>query len=89
MPARRAGAELEIVIATINGTETDRYVLRIAPLRTAVLTRWLGRKPSATPAECHALATDVHALLHPRFAPLRWCWDGFPGALSSDEPPPP
>jgi hypothetical protein len=91
MAARRAGCEIEIVLAAIETERhADRFALQIAPLRsTGVLARWLGRKPSATPAECHALATEVHAVLHPRFAPLRWCWDGFPDERSSTEPPPP
>jgi len=85
---RRGGSDLELVVAS-TGTP-DEWLLQIAPARVpGLLGRALGKVPSATPARCHELASDVHAALSGRFSRLRWRWDGFPDEANSTATPSP
>src|SRR5262245_39820289 len=76
---RRAAAQLEIVVAALDGPE--KWMLQIAPLRGAgLLGGLLGRKPSATPDDCLELAQAVHDTLPQcgKFKGVLWRWDAPP-----------
>lgn len=53
--------------------------------------RWKGREPSATRADCYAVARVLHLLLSGRAATRieGWCRDGFPGEGDDESTPEP
>jgi hypothetical protein len=76
--SRRAGAELEVALAAI--APASEWLLQVAPLRNGgVLSRLLGRRPSATVDDVHGLARAIDAILKTdQVTGLLWCWDGMP-----------
>ena len=87
---------LEVTLAVAGGTRptvASAWMLQIAPMhQPGILGRALGKPPSASPADCYALATAVHEVLssNARFSGLRWRWDNPPDdATSTSAPPPP
>jgi hypothetical protein len=85
-PCRRRDCELEVVIAAVD----PRWALQIRPMHSpGMIGRLLGRRPSATAADMHDLAAQVHQLLvSDGFRDLLWRWNGFPDEASSREPQP-
>ena len=79
IPCRRNDARLEIACSAIGSAE---WLLQISPAFVpGVFGRLLaGRKPSASPLDCTALARDVHAWLSASstFRSAGWRWDGPP-----------
>ena len=84
---RRSSSELEVVLGQV---ENGEWLLQVNPYRVpGVIGTLLGRKPSATPSEVHALAVGVQRALSSSgsLENPRWCWDGFPDEKHSTAEP--
>jgi hypothetical protein len=82
----RADADLEVCIAAGNGD----WFVQVAPTRRrGLIGRLLGRRASATPDDCYALARAVDACLRAtgKCSAVRWAWDGDPAERPSAESP--
>jgi hypothetical protein len=86
---QKAGSDLEISLV---GFDKTTWMLQIAPRAIpGLISRLLGRSPSASPEECFALANIVHdTLAHTSaYADPLWEWDGPPTSVSGPRPLPP
>lgn len=67
-----------------------QWMLQISPEDIPGLVgRLLGKRPSADPSQCQALAEAVHGELSSSdlFSGFAWCWDGYPGDQETTERP--
>ncbi|MCA9116657.1 MAG: hypothetical protein KDA79_16365 [Planctomycetaceae bacterium] len=86
---RRAAVEVEVILANI---PDGRWFMQIcAAYIPGWYGRWKGREPSATRADCYAVARVLHSLLSRRAATRieGWCRDGFPGEGDDESTPEP
>ena len=83
----RKGAELAVNLA---GIGEDSWLLQMGPAVVPnVFARLVGKRPSATRAECTDAARVVNEILGHggRYSMFRWCRDGFPNADTSTAEP--
>jgi hypothetical protein len=79
----RGQADLELCFSAV----ACDWLLQVAPTGAGGL---LGRRrPTATPEDCHSLATAVHACLREAgmCTSIRWGWDGDPDDVASSDSP--
>ena len=91
----RGARTLELALGAISKphTGTTEWFLQVAPMKQpGFLARALGRRASASPEDCYALAQTLQSALvsDARCAGLKWRWNGPPDEMNSTrEPLPP